>query len=119
VSEPAPEKLHDSQTVSRRRKAGLDLFDELPEGALGISLRPLERTVSLFALARFVLTIIYNKLPSSAALAGRGIAHVVRRDHAENRFFAIAAYGDGSMNTPADCVRRKTTGEVRPYDHAA
>ena len=40
---------------------------------------------------------------------GRNPTAVIRRDHAENRRFAIAADGNGNMSTPVT-VRGKTTG---------
>ncbi len=43
-------------------------------------------------------------------------AQVVRCDRRENRCSSIAAVGDGNVATPADNMRRKPMGEVRPYN---
>ncbi len=50
---------------------------------------------------------------------GRDPAQVVRRDRRENRYSSIAAGSDASVTTPAENMRRKPMGEVRPYDRAA
>jgi hypothetical protein len=50
---------------------------------------------------------------------GRDPTTVIRFDHAENCRFAIAPNGYGNMSTPATVHAGKTTGEVRPYHHAA
>jgi hypothetical protein len=50
---------------------------------------------------------------------GRDFAQVVRRYRREKRVPSIAAVGDGHVITPADNVRRKPKGDVRPYDGTA